>query len=69
MEKVVSVIKRFWWKMFHSKRGKDVDDDDVTQGLFLKSRKCPPSDPDLVDFENELLKMVMAFIMSSEDLK
>ena len=58
MEKVVSVIMRFRWKMFHFKRGQNVDDDDANQGLFLKSRKCPPSDPDLADFENDLLKMV-----------
>ena len=58
MEKVVSVIIRFRWKMFHLKRRKDVDDDDVTRGFFLKSRNCPPSDPDLTNFEFDLLKML-----------
>ena len=30
----------------------------MDQGLFLKSRKCPPSNSDLVEFENGLLKMM-----------
>ena len=45
--------------MFHFKRNNGCYKENVYQGLFIKSRKCPPpSDSDLVKFEKDLLKML-----------
>ena len=55
MEKLESVIIRFRWKMFDFKRNNSCAEEGVDQGLFLKSRMCPPSDSDLVEFESDQL--------------
>ena len=66
IEKTESVIKRMRWKAFFFEQNKDKnntdhnnDDDNIDNNNFgFKSRKCPPQNEDLNNFETDVYEMI-----------
>jgi len=66
IEKTESVIKRMRWKAFFFEQNKDKnntdhnnDDGSIDNNNFgFKSRKCPPQNEDLNNFETDVYEMI-----------
>lgn len=63
IEKTENVIKRMRWKAFFFERNKEKDvncsdDTNETNNYGLNSRKCPPHNDDLSNFESDLYDMI-----------
>lgn len=58
IEKVESVVKRMRWKAFFFDRKTDENDDRTDSKFGFKSRKYPPLNEDMDNFEADLLNMV-----------
>ena len=46
------------WKAYFYEKDNNVDTDDGTEKFIFKSRKCPPQIPDMIEFENDMQKMI-----------
>lgn len=63
ISKVESVIKRMRWKAFFFLKDKDSDkekdDEEINVSKFgFKTRKCPPQVSEMIDFENDILRII-----------
>ena len=62
IEKTESVIKRMRWKAFFFDQNKDkdshCDDKNENNNFGFKSRKCPPQNEDLNNFESDVYDMI-----------
>jgi len=62
IEKTENLIKRMRWKAFFFERNKEKDednnDDSETNNYGFRSRKCPPHNDELDNFESDLYDMI-----------
>ena len=62
IEKTENLIKRMRWKAFFFERNKEKDkdnkDDNETNNYGFRSRKCPPHNDELDNFESDLYDMI-----------